>query len=808
MWQDIRVALQAMRRSPAFVFTVTLSLGLAMGANATMFGVIDALWLRPPGIQSPGALVRVFSTTESSRTGAWSFPEYADLRDRSRSFSALAARGRRGTGLRMPDGTTELELANVVSLNFFSMTGIRSAVGRVFTPADEALLEREPVVVLGYDFWMRRFGGDPGVVGKHITVGREGSIDVTVLGVLPGRFRELDPSADRDLWFPPATWARLTSRSEFEQRDYRWFEVFGRRNAGIGVAQVNAEVAQLANGLALTYPETNRGRGARAVSDLSYRLEVGGVNAFTLLGLVLLVAVITCVNVANLLLARGASRAREIAVRVALGASRARLARQLMIESVILGACGAGAGVVIGAALMTILPAIVGAPPGLRSFVVFALDERVLMFTLAVTLVTTIAFGLVPSLIASRPNVVPVLKGETGLHGALAGHHALRSALVSAQVAIAVIVLCSAAVLARSFVKSSYADLGFTRNSLLLAWVTFADIERPLADTALSELAALPGVRNVAVAIRAPLSLSGGGLAQRVYVPSTNPEPPGGPPEVKFNAVSAEYFPTLGLRLLEGRTLSSTDERDGPRAIVVSARFRQTFFPDGPAIGRLVRLGGANGLDHEVVGVVADAVINAVGEDPEPYFYIPFWRDRRGELTFIVDADSNAAGLAMPVKDLLRRLDPRLDPRTVVTMADLISYSETSYRATAFLAGSIAIVGLLLTAIGVYGVVSLNASSRRREMGIRVALGAARGHVLRLMLGTGARLALMGTAVGLPAALFVTRLLSSLLFDVSAWDAEAFAVAIAVVVMCVAVATLIPARRLARLSPSTALRQG
>jgi putative ABC transport system permease protein len=334
-----------------------------------------------------------------------------------------------------------------------------------------------------------------------------------------------------------------------------------------------------------------------------------------------------------------------------------------------------------------------------------------------------------------------------------------------------------------------------------------ADDVRPLVEAALTELAALPGVRNVAIAIRAPLSLSGGGLAQRVYVAGT-PDPPGGLPEVKFNAVTAEYFPTLGLRLLEGRTLSSSDERDGPRAIVVSARFRQTFFPDGRAIGRLVRLGGPNGLDHEVVGVVADAVINAVGEEPEPYFYVPFWRDRREELTIIVDAGNKTAALTRPVRDLLRRLDPRLDPRTIVLMGDLISYAETRYRSTALLAGGIAIVGLLLTAIGVYGLVSLNAASRTREMGIRIALGAARRDVLGLMLGNGARVALAGMTVGIPGALFVTRLLSSLLFDLSPWDVGAFGAAVAIVLACVAMATFIAARRLTRLSPSTVLRVG
>jgi predicted permease len=807
MWQDIRFAVRGMRRSPGFTITVTLSLGLAMGANATIFGVVDALWLRPPGATSPGTLVRVFSTTETSSEGAWSFPEYRDLRDGSTVFAGLAARGRRGTLLRLPDGTTELELVNVVSTNFFTMLGVDAAVGRLFSSDDEPWLEREPGVVLGHAFWQRRYGGDRSIVGQAITLGREGETRVTVLGVLPASFRDLDPAADRDLWLPPATWSLLAGQSEFEQREYRWFEVFGRRNPNASVAQANAEVSQLAASLAQAFPASNRGRGARVVSHLSYRLEVGGVNAFALLGLVLLVVTITCVNVANLLLARGASRAREIAVRVSIGASRRQLLRQLMIESALVGVLGAVAGLLTAAALVAVLPAIVGAPPGFRSFVLFAVDARMLVFTLGVTLATTVAFGLVPSWIATRPDVVPVLKGETGLQGLLARHQRFGGVLVAAQVAIAVMVLCSASILARSFARSASADLGFSRNPLLLAWVTFSDIERPLADATTTRLRALPGVRDVAIAIRAPLSLSGGGRAERVFIPGTNADPAAGLPEIKYNAVTANYFETMELRVREGRTLSEADEREGPRVMVVSARFAQQFFRDGAAIGRIVRLGGPSGTDHVVVGVVDDAVVNAIGEQPESYFYVPFWRGQYGELTLIIGAPQDAAALATPVRDALRQIDSRLEPRTLVTMADLISYSQSAYRSTAFLAAAIAFVGLLLTVIGVYGVVSLNASSRTREMGVRLALGAARGQVLGLVLRNGMLPALAGAAIGLAAALMATTLLSSLLFDVSPWDVPAFAAAIAIVLGCVAVAIFIPAERVSRVPPSTALRE-
>ena len=806
MWRDLRYAIHGLRRSPTFTVAVTVSLGLAIGANATIFGAIDALWLRPPGGRNPGDLVRVFSTSQASRDGLWSFPDYRDLRDGTQGFDGVAARGRRGTLLQLPDGTSELELVNIVSLNFFSVLGIEAAAGRLFGPGDAQALERAPGVVLGHAFWQRQYGGDAAIVGRSITLGRfgRGAVPVTVLGVLPERFRDLEAAADRDLWLPPQTWQLLGGPDELEQRDFRWLDIIARRRPGTGVAQASAEVASVAQALAHAHP-ANRGRGGRVVSVLAHRLETGGINALALLGLVLLVVGITCVNVANLQIARAGARARELGVRIALGASRGRLVRQLMTENVLLGAIGSAAGLLITAWIIRLLPGIIGTPPGFRAMTVFALDGRVFLFTLAVTMVTTIAFGLAPSLLAARTDVVAVLKGDAGLLRSPLRHTRVRTALVAAQIAVAVIMLTAAGLLARSFSASGAANLGFSRTPRLVAWVA-AEIPRAAGDDISLRLRALPGVRDVAVALRAPLSLTGGGLAHPVIFPGGEPNPPGGFPEVKFNAVSSNYFEVMGTRVIQGRAFSDADERGGEPVMIVSAHFARRFFPGTPALEHVVRVGGPEGVEHRIIGIAEDIAINAVGEEVEPYFYLPFWRGRYTETTFLVNAHGDAASLASAARDTLRSTDPRFDPRLLSSMDELVRFSTRNYRWTALLAAVLGALGLLLTALGVYGVVAFNTAMRTREIGIRVALGAGRGTVLRLVLRDGLGLAAAGVAIGVPGAFFVARALSSMLFGIGPIDVPSFVAAIVAVVAIVAAATIIPARRAVRVIPSIALR--
>ncbi|HEX6973947.1 MAG TPA: FtsX-like permease family protein, partial [Vicinamibacterales bacterium] len=591
---------------------------------------------------------------------------------------------------------------------------------------------------------------------------------------------------------------------EFEDRSDRWFEMFAVRRRGVDVRTADAEVARIAANLAAAYPDTNAGRGARVVSDFDYRVEAGGVNAKALLGLVLLVVLITCVNVANLLLARGATRTREIAVRVALGAGRVRLLRQLMTESLVLGVLGSIAGFTFAMWLIRLMPALLGMPPGGRSFTVFQADARVLLFTLLVTLVTTCLFGIVPSWLAARADVAPLIKGGAG--GDARVERRLRQALVVSQIAISVVLLCGAAVMTRSFMETRRADVGVTRKPLLSAWLTAQDFTNAAVREAVDRLAAAPGAVHAAVAIRAPLSLSGGARAMPVYFPEIPVAPGEGLPDVKVNAVSADYFATTGTRLIAGRMFTREDEIPGEPVMIVSQQFERRFFPGRSAIGARVRPGGATAPEHRIVGVVQDAVIEEIDEPLQPYFYLPFFRGSYGEVTFLVQTAGDAGAFTSTLKRTLKDVDPRLDPRRVITMQDYMAYSASRYRATAALAVALGTVGLLLTALGIYGVISYRTARRTREIGIRMALGARAQDVLGLVVREGAIVAVAGVAIGLATALVVTRSMSSMLFRVGAWDPVSFALAAILVFALACAATVVPARRATRVAPSEALR--
>jgi predicted permease len=809
MWRDFRYAVAGLWRSPGFTAAAVAALGLAIGANATIFGLVDGLWFRPPGIEHADRLVWIFSTTPEESEGAWSWPEYEALRDRTTSFSGVVARGRRGASLRAADGSSELLLVNVVSTNFFSALGVRPAAGRLFAPGDEASLTARPAVVLGHAIWQRRFGGDPAIVGSTINLTRGGPVPVVVAGILPETFRDLDAAADRDIWMPPQTWMLLENRAAFERRTDRWFEVLGvRKPAGRSAAAAAPDVGGVAAQLRLAFPETNSGRGARVLSHFKYRLQSGGVNALALLGLVLLVVLITCVNVANLLLSRGAARSREMALRAAIGATRTRLVRQLLVESVVLGTMGAIAGLTLALWLIRLLPSVLPPAPGFRSFTVFQADARVLAFTLAVTLVTTILFGTVPSWLAGRADVLPLIK-EGATAGRRRGERVLGPALVIGQVAISLVLLCAAALLSRSFTALQRADVGLQHGEVLTAWVTGgekAPSQSASTREALRRLSALPGVVRAAVAIRAPLSLSGGGLSKPLVAADRPVDRDSGPPAVKFNAVSRDYFAVSGTRLAAGRLFDAADEQPGEPVVVVNEELARRFFPRGDALGSAVRFGTAAGPPHRIVGIVYNAVINRLDEPVEPYFYLPYWRASYGEATFLVEASDDAARLAAPVREVLKAIDPDLEPRRVITMRQYFQYWMSGYRATALLSSTLAGVGLLLTVVGVYGVVAYRTARRSKEIGIRMALGASRAQVLRLVLREGLTVALAGVAVGIPIALAGARAIGSFLYGIGPWDVAGFAAAAVLLVVCVCAAALFPAARAARIDPSASLR--
>jgi putative ABC transport system permease protein len=619
--------------------------------------------------------------------------------------------------------------------------------------------------------------------------------------VLPRTFRDLEASADRDLWLSPNTWTWIGGDpGEFQARDFRWFEMIGRRKPELSVATANAEMVTLATSFKSAFPSSSTGRGARVISDFDYRMERGSVSAKAMLALVLLVVLIACVNVANLLLARAGARSHELAVRLSLGAPRWRIMRELASETVLLGVLGASGGLLVAYGLIQLLPALLPPPPGMRAMIVFRIDIRVAMFTAAVAAMTVVLFGIAPAWLAGRTDVVSAFKGG---RGESVRDSALKRALVVTQVAISIVLLCVAAALSRSFIATSRADIGFARKPLLTLWTVFSSEKGPTIGEAVRQLRAIPGVTNVALAVRAPLSLSGGGMARRVTIPGVPADASLGPANVKFNAVSSNYFDVFGTRIIRGRPFSPEEERAGEPTVVVSKQFARQFFEGRDPLEQIIEIAGHR---HRIVGIAQDGIVNEIGEARQPYMYLPFRRADYGETTFVLETAGDPAPPTAAARAALRRLHPSLEPRRAITMKQYVDHALSLHRATAALTSILALAGLLLTAVGVYGVTAYRTTRRIREIGIRIALGAMRGQVLRLVLRDGLKIGAMGIAIGLPFALAGAKLISALLVDIEPWDAPSFAIAVAFLLFAIAIATWIPARRAAKVEPSSALR--
>jgi predicted permease len=806
MFADLRHALRGLRREPVFTVVAVASIALAIGVNSAIFSVADGLWFRPPGVRDSHQLTWIFSTSRESAFGGFSWPEYTEMTQGTRSLSGVVALGRRGTLLHNPEAPPEPLLCNVVSTNFFEVLGVESHAGRLFGASDDAFLRRQAVVVLGHAFWQRRFGGDPAIVGKVIPLGRKTPLPVLVLGVLPASFRDLRASSDRDLWLPVHTWSRWDRDPQSDARGYRWFEVLGRRSANVPVHQAETELAALAGAWASAHPEDNAGRSIRAMSELEYRLQLGGPAGWALFGVVVLVVLITCVNVANLLLARAARRTKEMAVRAALGAGRGRLLRQLFTESALLGALGSAAGIGLTVWLVAVVPSVLVAPPGLHSPAEFRVDSRVFWFTVVSAFATVVLFGLAPALVATRADIVAAFKADSGRAAASVRRSRAWNGLISAQIAIAVVLLCTTAAVLRSFTELMRTDLGFARKPTVLAWFSAGEIPRQQILAMNERIRGTPGVRDVAFAFRAPLSLSGGGLAQKVYIEGSTTDPRAGLPEIKVNPVSSGYFRVMGIKLLRGRDFTDADQFGGNDVAVVSEQFARQYFGTPDAVGRSISVGGPGQSRTEIVGVVENAVVNSVSEPPQPYFYVPYWKKRYGDLTILIEPELDPESVLASIGRYFRTLDRASQPRSLITLPALVDYNTSRQRLLALFTGILGCLGALLTSVGVYGVTAYGVTHRTQEIGVRMALGASRGDTIRLILWDGLRLLAFGAAAGIPLALAATGALRPVLFGIRPWDAWSLAVALVLLSFCITLASLVPALRATRVNPASALR--
>ncbi len=808
----MRYAARQLRKNPGFTAVTVLTLGIGIGASAAIFSLLDAFWLRPMAIPQQQQIVRLFSTTQQEQQGFFSYGEYQAIARSTQSLKSLVAIGRRGTSIPRPDGTLESREVDVVSGNFFEALGVKPLLGRVFTSTDRQLIQNTPVVVLGHSFWQHHFNGDASVVGHTITLVRgDNKLPALILGVLPPSFREIDNGSDRDLWMPTETWYMIAGPKESRAWDFGWFNLLGRLAPGAGVTEAQNELRSVARSFELSHPESNRNRSISVVSDLHYRLQNAGSTGALLLAVVALVVVLCVVNVANLLLSRGLARGKDAAIRVALGGTRGQVFAQSIVENLLLALMALGAGICIDLAITARLPQLLSrmlnGPAMLgdafTSTMAFHLDGRLIAFACVLTAMTFVALALIQIWQLSGADVLQVVRsgGSSRVLGGRAPQ--LRRVLLSGQIAISLMLLIGTGVLVRSFVNTQVSPIGITRGNVLVAFCTLPTTNgMPKAEEAMRQMRALPGVEQVAYAIRSPLMPSEGGMAQKVLVPGhTDPKDA---PELKYNAVNADYLSVTGTSILNGRGFEPQDDISGPPVVVINRTMARRYWKSQDPVGQTIHLSSPAG-DARIIGVAEDAPINAIGELPEPYFYLPFRFLSWGEITFLVRSRQDAMTLAQPVRDMLVRVDPQFGPIMVTSMDELVQFFASSYRVSAELVTALGLIGLLLTVVGLSAFLMYRVQQRTAEIGLRMALGSSRREVTGLIVGETLRATLIGALVGLPLALLGAHLAASALFGVRPWDPLSILGALLALAIITGVTTIVPARRAASVDPIEAL---
>jgi putative ABC transport system permease protein len=792
--QDLGYALRAMLKAPGFTAAVVLTLALGIGASSTMFSVVDAVLLRPFGFADPERLaVPAEFTPEGDRNPAASGWNFQEWRRQSRSFQSLAAYVDRE---RILTGAGEAEELNtrVTTGNFFAVLGQRPLLGRTYTEAEET----ERVAVLSHGLWQRRFGGDPAIVGRTL---RMNDLDVRVVGVMGPDVASLGERPD--LWAP----MRLTP----EMRG-RFVRVVGRLRPGVSLEEARTEFATIARRLGEADPQLNKGWSTRV---LSLREEVSGEvrpALLVLLGAVGFLLLIACANVANLLLSRAAARRKEVAVRRALGATRGRLVRQLLTESLALSAIAGALGVAMAFAGTRLLVAYLPEDLALPRLDEVGVDLRIVAITAGVSLLVGILFGLAPALLGSSVGPGETLRDAS--RGSTAGRERgrVRAALVVAEVALALMLLAGAGLLARSFGNVMRVDTGLRTGHVLTLRIA-ARAERyqePAAMVALSRelrgrLATVPGVRDVGL-IGPWLPLTGAKSGMPFQRDDRPPSPPGEEPGADIRIVDGDYHRAVGVPLRRGRAFEARDTESSPDVILVNDALAQRYFRGEDPVGKRITVEWGDTLRAEIVGVVGSVRELSPTQEPSPAIYIPFAKRPDDLFRVVVRTTGDPEALAGSVREIVRSIDPNLPVSEIRTLDDVASGAVARPRLYLLLLGVFAALALLLAAIGLYGVIAYSVAQRRAEIGVRVALGATGPAVQRLVVGEGMRLAALGLAVGLAGALLLTRLMRSLLFGVAPTDPLTLAATAALLAAVALAASWLPARRAAGTDPMIALR--
>jgi predicted permease len=807
LWHDLRYAMRMLIKRPGFSVVVILALALGIGANTAIFSIVNAVLLRALPFKDAERLVVISETVrrESIERRAASYPDFVDWREQNQVFEEIAAY--EGQNLIITGGSEPERLnGEIVSASYFSLLGAQAAMGRTFLSSEDAVPDAHPVVVVSHALWQRRFGSNPNLVGQTLQLNDK---VFTVVGVMPEDFRGM--SGEAEVWIPMMMISAFRSPKTLEERGARWHSAIGRLKPGVTLEQAQAEMTTIMSRLEQQYPASNRNRGALLIPAHEEAFRDLRLALLVLLCAVAFVLLIACANVANLLLARAATRQKEIAIRTALGASRWRLIRQLLTESVLLSLLGAALG--LGLAYWGVDLLVALNPVELPSFVRINIDARVLFFTLLIALVVGVLFGLAPALQASRPDLNETLK-EGGRTSAGGSRQRLRSALVISEMALALVLLVMAGLMLRSFQRMQKVDPGF-RADLVLTMQTALPPQRYEADASKmvfsqrlrEKIEALPGVESVAVASDLPLKGSSSAIfatAESKAARETDLHP-----RVYTHSISPGFFQTLGIPLTRGRDFTAQDVLESPLVVIISDSMARRYWPEGDAVGARVRLGTeAKDPWATVVGVAADVrhreLIRQSNTDPD--IYLSLFQQPTDSLGLVVRSKSDAAGLAAAVRHEVQSLDPNLPLYSIETMEQLLSGQTAGARFSAVILLFFALLALVLAVAGIYGVMAYSVTQRTHEIAIRMALGAQARDVLRLVVGQGMLLALIGVGLGLVAAFALTRLMSSLLYGVSATDPATFIFIPLLLASVALLASYIPARRATKVDPMEALR--